>query len=104
MAYLAPEVLKYGESWITTSSDIWAVGCIGYELCLGQKLAGNRPLLKLHIANGQGNPKLLEDMIATIPPRFGDKVREAIRACLAWEPGRRCSAVQLRDFLLQQGA
>jgi serine/threonine protein kinase len=102
-AYLAPEVLRYGESKITTSSDIWAVGCIGYELCLGLRLAGNRPLLKKHINNGQGNPKTMEALIASIPQRFGDKVRKTIRACLEWEPTQRCPANELRDFLLQQG-
>jgi serine/threonine protein kinase len=100
-AYLAPEVIENGEDSITTKSDMWALGCIGYELCIGKKLAGNRELLKRHIYEGRKNPQPLEDLITSIPSRFGTEVREIIRACLTWDPQRRCTAVELRTYLLR---
>ena len=102
-AYLAPEILQNGEASISPRSDVWAVGCIGYELCLGRKLAANRALLEQHIRTGRLNPQTLEHLINSIPPRFGNEVRNIIRACLVWEHMRRCSAVQLRDYILQHG-
>jgi serine/threonine protein kinase len=102
-AYMSPEILRNGEESISASSDIWAAGCIGYELCLGRKLAGNRPLLKQHISRGGQNPATLETLIASVPARFGEVVRNVLRGCLAWEPANRCSAAALQEYLLRQG-
>ena len=102
-AYMAPEILQIGESSITKCSDIWAVGCIGLALCLGQRLSRNAPLLRKHVNHGRGNPATLEELIASIPSRFEDGVRMVLRYCLAWEPRRRCTAMELRDHLLQRG-
>lgn len=101
-AYLAPEVLESGEAAISPKSDIWAMGCIGYELCIGTKLAGNRQLLKQHIAEGQKTSEFLNLLIANIPStRFGDGVRIVIRSCLQWDSKNRHTAAELRDYLLQ---
>lgn len=99
-AYLAPEIRENGEASISKSSDIWALGCIGYELCLGRKLAGNRDLLKQHVANGKKDPRPLNELIESIPPRFSVDVRSIIKACLAWDPKGRCTAIDLRGYLL----
>lgn len=77
------------------------MGCIGYELCLGRRLAGNRFLLKQHIAEGRKSTQPLEEVIESIPSRFGTSVRNIIKACLAWEPEERCTADQLRDYILE---
>lgn len=36
--YNAPEVILYGQNGLTPAADMWAVGCIGFELLAGQKL------------------------------------------------------------------
>lgn len=103
-AYQSPEILLNGEAALSTSSDVWAIGCIGYELCVGGGLAGNQRLLpehELHIRNGGQDPQTLEVLIATIPATFGQVVRNALRACLAWNPNMRCSAAELRDYISQ---
>ena len=98
--YIAPEVRLNGETSITKMSDIWAVGCIGYELCLGKKLADNGELLEEHINKGDINRGTLDTLIANIPERFGENVRTIIRECLQWTPQRRCPADLLRDHLV----
>jgi serine/threonine protein kinase len=99
--YVAPEVREF--NWPhTTQSDIWSVGCIGYELCLGQKLSlENRGLLKAHRTDGGRNPGTLAALLADVHPRFGEPVRRILSLCLNWDPSQRCTALQLRDFILQ---
>lgn len=80
-------------------SDIWAVGCIAYEICLGKKLVDNGELLDDYILKGDNDPGTLEKVLSSIPERFGEDVRTIIRECLRWTPGRRCSAQGLRDHL-----
>lgn len=98
--YLAPEVRSNGEASITTMSDVWAVGCIGYEICLGKKLVDNGELLDNYILKGDNDPGTLDKLISSIPERFGEDVRTIIRECLRWTPQRRCPANLLRDHLL----
>jgi serine/threonine protein kinase len=94
LSYLAPEVLATSRH--TRQSDMWAVGCIGYEICIGQKLsrANNREHIDTFIARG-GTLDL-----SRISPRFGHNVRSIIRHCLAWDPTQRCSAAEVRDHIL----
>lgn len=84
---------------MTTKSDIWAVGCIGYELCLGKKLADNGELLDYHVNKGRINTDALDTLISSIPERFGEDVRAIIRECLQWNPQKRCPADILRDHI-----
>jgi serine/threonine protein kinase len=99
--YLAPEVRLNGETSITTMSDIWAVGCIGYELCLGKKLANHGELLENHINRGNINRGTLDSLISSIPERFGEHVRTIIQECLRWIPQERCPARDLRDYVVK---
>jgi serine/threonine protein kinase len=39
--YVAPEVIQDGEAGLTTAVDVWAIGCIGYELVTGRPLFDN---------------------------------------------------------------
>ena len=78
---------------------MWAVGCIGYELCLGRKLAENNDALEEYIVAVEGDSKAINTLLASIPQRFGSPVHEIIRECLKWDPRRRCSAEEVRDYL-----
>jgi serine/threonine protein kinase len=99
--YVAPEIRELIRPH-TTQSDIWSVGCIGYELCLGVKLSlENRGLLKAHRTNGGRNPGTLTALLASIPPRFGKPVRAILYECLRWDPRQRCTAPQLHDFIVK---
>jgi serine/threonine protein kinase len=100
-AYLAPEIRNGGAA--TTMTDIWAVGCIGYELCLGRKLSEYRQHLKEHVEKGQLDITHLNTIIADVPPRFGNGVRQVIRSCLTWNPAHRATAAALRTYILREG-
>lgn len=102
-AYIAPEIFRDGETAITTKSDMWAVGCIGYELCIGQKLADNRQDLQNYVEHGESSPVHLDHLMVNIPRRFNNNVHEIIRACLYWDPQQRCSAVNLRNHIQNLG-
>lgn len=99
--YLAPEIRMNGTG-STRESDMWAVGCIGYELCLGRRLAENNQALEAYIRDASRDPEAINSLLATIPERFGALVGAVIRECLRWNPYRRCPADALRQFLLTQ--
>jgi serine/threonine protein kinase len=98
--YLAPEIRDNGIG-SSSESDMWAVGCIGYELCIGKKLADNNEPLEDYIRDVKRNPDAYKALLANIPPRFGQVVHDVIRECLRWDPGRRCSANDVRQHLLR---
>jgi serine/threonine protein kinase len=99
--YIAPEIRELGLP-PTIQSDIWSIGCIGYELCLGQRLSENRALLTAHRENGDNNANTLDALVGSIDPRrFGYPVRLVLYKCLQWHPHARCTATQLRDYILE---
>jgi serine/threonine protein kinase len=98
--YLAPEIRDNGIG-SNLASDMWAVGCIGYELCIGKKLAENNDALEDYIRNVRRNPDAIRILLATIPPRFSGPVHAVIRECLRWDPNKRCGADDVRRFLLE---
>lgn len=95
LPYIAPEVLQNGESSVTTASDMWAVGCIGYELAIGRRLAENEQKISRQATIGGPEPFDLSD----VPEMFGSHVRTVIQSCLNWYPNQRCTAVQMRDYI-----
>jgi serine/threonine protein kinase len=94
LSYWAPEIRLRTEP-SSQFSDIWAVGCIGYEMCLGQQLShhNNRLAIDNHI---QGGPL---DFAQIDSQRFGAEVKYIIGECLQWNPSQRCTAFQLREYI-----
>ena len=97
--YLAPEVLIHGKSSITPRSDIWAAGCIGFELCTGEIL---------NDADGVHPVEAYLDNLRTerfralsgIPSKFGNFVRSIIKRCLEFEVSNRPTATEIRDYIV----
>src|SRR5271154_3959480 len=95
--YVSPEVLLNGESSLTQFSDIWAAGCIGYELCTGKQLP--------HVYGPRGNNAQdfekfgkgidLMDVISG----YGGYVTYAIERCLTWDAAKRPTAAQMIENL-----
>lgn len=83
---------------MTTESDLWAVGCIGYELCIAQQLSvsNNRDVID-NVAWG-GTLDL-----SHLDARFGDHVKYIIENCLKPDPAERWTAAGLRTYLLELG-
>ena len=95
LSYLAPERLRPDPPTPPTpQSDIWALGCIGYEMCIAQQLSHghNREPISTFIS---GEPLDLSQ----IDVRFSEQVKYIIEQCLQREPNRRCTALQLRDYI-----
>jgi serine/threonine protein kinase len=78
----------------TPATDMWAVGCIGYEICLGQQLSlnNNRAPIDNHIRGGPLDLSCLDQ-------RYDAQIRFIIHGCLELDPSRRWSAVTLRDYI-----
>lgn len=81
--YIAPEVLQDGEAGLTAAADIWAVGCIGYELITGNSLFDNDDEILSYAETGSLNP----DKIAPIHEL--PNIYNVISHCLESNPNQR---------------
>ena len=52
LAYMSPEVYQYGKDHLSPASDIWAIGCICYELSCGRQLFETEEMLENYINSG----------------------------------------------------
>lgn len=93
--YLSPELCE-GHPY-NQKSDIWAVGCIMYELTTFKHAfdATNLPALVMSIVQGKYNP---------ISQQYSEELRTAIETCLRKNPGSRPSIESLlaMPFLKRQ--
>jgi serine/threonine protein kinase len=78
--YMAPEQWR-GES-VTTGTDIYAWGCMLYEMLAGQRAAAGHSLSALQRAHCEGD-------LRPLPPDLPESVRALLTCCLAVEPGER---------------
>eukprot|EP00240_Pyramimonas_obovata_P006285 CAMPEP_0118925800 /NCGR_PEP_ID=MMETSP1169-20130426/3624_1 /TAXON_ID=36882 /ORGANISM="Pyramimonas obovata, Strain CCMP722" /LENGTH=307 /DNA_ID=CAMNT_0006867195 /DNA_START=113 /DNA_END=1033 /DNA_ORIENTATION=- len=86
LSYLAPEVLE-GQPY-TYTSDIWALGCLFYEMCALDRLyRGSNPAhLILTVLDGE---------IPQLPPRWSDELRQVLGLMLRKRPMERVTATEL---------
>ena len=97
LPYVAPEVLLNGESSLSHFSDIWAAGCIGYELCTGKQLPHVYGLQGTELENLEkfGKDVDLSDVISG----YGGYVTYAIERCFTWDASKRPTAAQMVENL-----
>jgi serine/threonine protein kinase len=93
--YLAPEYRNFQIVDPTTMSDMWAVGCIGYEMCSGLQLTLESEWFQEIEAHVAGKPLNLW----RIPERFSRNVHFIIQGCMEFEPEKRITAARLADDL-----
>lgn len=84
--YMSPELIS--EDNYTHKSDIWALGCIVYELC---KLAPPFNAQNLH---SLGN-KIKEGRYTPIPSQYSTELQRMIDMCLQRDPAKRPDTAQL---------
>lgn len=97
LSYLSPERLSNGLA--IPASDVWSIGCIGYEMCIAQQLshANNREAIN-NVINGE----TLD--LSHLDQRFGDQVKYIIEKCLERDPNERWTATDMRDYLVEIGS
>lgn len=49
--YVSPEVYQEGPDVLSTAADVWALGCVGFELLTGRRLFENEFKLEEYIRN-----------------------------------------------------
>ena len=52
LAYMSPEVYQHGRDRLSPASDIWAIGCICYELFCKRQLFETEEMLENYINSG----------------------------------------------------
>lgn len=84
--WMAPEVIE--QKQLTTSSDIWSVGCLLIELLTGKPpYADLEPLSALFRVVDRGRPP--------DPVGCSSGVREVLKSCFHRDPEKRCAAIEL---------
>jgi len=91
--YLSPELCE-GRPY-NSKSDVWALGCIVYEMATFKHAfdATNLPALVVNIVQGEYAP---------VPAAYSGELRAAIQACLVKDPDQRPGVDQLLALPLLQ--
>jgi Tol biopolymer transport system component/tRNA A-37 threonylcarbamoyl transferase component Bud32 len=92
-AYMSPEQAK-GKA-ADTRSDVWAFGCVLFEMLTGRQLFAGATLSDTLAAVLKDQPDLTQ-----VPPR----VQRLLRACLQKEPRQRLQAISDSRLLLEDPA
>ena len=85
--YISPEVFQYGRDSLTQKSDIWALGCIGYELYTGRQLFEHEELLESYIRNMSLDSSHVKQVISM--EQREPRMYRIISDCLVIDPDKR---------------
>jgi serine/threonine protein kinase len=85
--YISPEVFQYGRDRLTQKSDIWALGCIGYELYTGRQLFEHEEMLESYIRNMSLDPSHVKQVIQM--EQREPRMYRIISGCLVIDPDKR---------------
>jgi len=89
--YMSPEALR-GREEVTSSSDIWSIGAVLYELITGDTAFNGASITELCAAVLETEPESMCDRVPEVPPELA----EVIMKCLHKEPvGRWHSVAEL---------
>ncbi|OSX80399.1 hypothetical protein BU14_0052s0015 [Porphyra umbilicalis] len=86
--YIAPEMVENRRP-LTTSLDIWSLGCSVLEL-----MTGRRPYHELSAM--QTLFRMVQDRHPPIPPELSPAARDFLACCWVWDPRQRPSAAALK--------
>lgn len=98
--YLSPEMCQ--EKPYNEKTDIWALGCILYQMCTGKYPfdAANQAALAMKIVTGRYTP---------IPNTYSTQMAEMVQQCLSVDHKRRPTASYIlekpyvKNFIVQKG-
>ena len=93
--YIAPEIFSKGESALDLPTDIWAVGCIGFEVFAGFHLFENEFAVE-SFAKTRNLPSKQYGIIQLMKERE-PKIYSIIEGCLHPDPSRRFDIYKLQS-------
>jgi len=91
--YNAPEVLEAGYAGLSTASDIWAIGCMGYKLFTGVRLFDTVEMIEAYARTNRVDAARLR-----LVQQDADVTR-ILSGCLTINPRERWSVWNLLDQL-----
>ena len=89
--YMAPEQWR-GED-VCTATDVYALGCIVYEMLVGRHAVAGRTVEALRRAHCEGK-------VDPLPYHLPDEIRALVTRCLALEPRRRYESWEAVEIAL----
>ena len=93
--YVSPEVLEQGESEIGSASDVWAIGCIRYEMVTGVPLFDDEEEIRDFAKTGfSATPEAKYKRFNTSP-----MIAQLVGSCLRRNPSNRLTVFVLLDHL-----
>lgn len=93
--YMAPEQLEGKEA--DTRSDLWALGCVLYEMATGQRAFAGESQASLIAAIMAGEPRVMSALLPGTPPAL----ERTVRRCLEKNPVARFQSASDLAFDLQ---
>ena len=96
-AYVSPEVFQYGKDRLTAKSDIWALGCIGYELFTGRQIFENEEMHEAFVRNSQIDPSHIKQVV--LMEEREPQIHQIISACLVVDPDKRANVWTLLGLI-----
>ncbi len=93
--YMAPEQLEGRES--DARSDLWALGCVLYEMATGARAFEGKSQASLIAAIMTGEPRPVSELRPVTPPAL----ERVIQQCLQKDPEARVQSARDLEFLLE---
>lgn len=93
--YLAPEIYRDGPSGLSEASDVWALGCIGYELFTGLRLFDSERAIERFAYNGE----LADSSQVQAIEQSHPDIYACLAGCLQPDPAMRWGVGYLLDVI-----
>ena len=76
-SYMAPEQMRDAKG-VDSRADLWALGCILYELVVGRSPFAEDDVLEIFARLRHGTYEPAESFVPTLPPRIGAVIRQTL--------------------------